>query len=89
MVADTIPPPTAPYFAAVDRATAKYPFDPRRTEQILGELGYAKGSDGIYTSPSDGRFQMEVRGVSGGDESIRLPGGLQLGSGRGRVLAGH
>jgi len=68
MMADTIPPPTAPYFAAVDRATAKYPYDLRRSEQALIELGYLKGSDGFYTSPSEGRFQMEVRGVSGGDE---------------------
>ncbi len=68
MVADTVPPPTAPYFAAVDKVTTKYPFDLRRTEQLLGELGYARSADGVYTSPTEGRFQMEVRGVSGGDE---------------------
>jgi peptide/nickel transport system substrate-binding protein len=68
MVADTIPPPTAPYYAAVNQVTAKYPYDPRRAEQLLGELGYTKGGDGILTSQADGPFRMEVRGVSGGQE---------------------
>jgi peptide/nickel transport system substrate-binding protein len=68
MVADSVAPPTAPYFAAVERVTTKYPYDPRRAEQLMNELGYTKGSDGIFTSPSEGRFQFEVRGVSGGQE---------------------
>ncbi len=68
MAADTIPPPTVPYFEAVRAAVTKYPYDPRRTEQLLGELGYTKGADGIFTHPVDGRLRLEVRGVSGGQE---------------------
>lgn len=68
MVADTVPPPTAASYAAVERVLTKYPFDLRRTEQLMAEVGYTKGPDGVYTSPSQGRFQMEVRGVSGGQE---------------------
>jgi ABC-type transport system substrate-binding protein len=34
----------------------------------MSELGYAKGTDGVYTHPTDGRFKTEVRGVSGGQE---------------------
>jgi peptide/nickel transport system substrate-binding protein len=67
MVADTYPPPTVPYYTAVDRTVTKYAFDLRRTEQLLGELGYTKGPDGVYTS-ADGRLKLEVRGVSGGQE---------------------
>jgi peptide/nickel transport system substrate-binding protein len=68
LVADTIPPRGMAYSDSVDRAIAKYPYDPRRTEQLLSELGFAKGGDGIYASPAEGRFRMEVRGVSGGQE---------------------
>lgn len=68
LVADTIPPRGMAYSDAVERAITKYPFDPRRTEQLMTELGFAKGGDGIYASPADGRFRMEVRGVSGGQE---------------------
>ena len=68
MVADTVPPPTEGYYAEIDRVLTKYPYDPRRTEQLLVELGYAKGADGFYTSPAEGRFRMETRGVSSGDE---------------------
>jgi peptide/nickel transport system substrate-binding protein len=68
MVADTVPPRTAPYYQQIDRVITKYPFDPRRAEQLLGEVGFTKGGDGIYTSPTLGRFSLEVRGVSGGAE---------------------
>lgn len=68
MVADTVPPPTVGYYSAIERVVTKYPFDPRRTERLMAEAGYTKGSDGVYTSPTEGRFQVEVRGVSGGQE---------------------
>jgi peptide/nickel transport system substrate-binding protein len=68
MVADTVPPPTAASYAAVERVLTKHPFDLRRAEQLMAEVGYTKGSDGVYVSPAQGRFQVEVRGVSGGQE---------------------
>jgi len=68
MVADTVPPPTMPYYSAIDRIMTKYPYDLRRAEQLLGELGYRRGADGLYASPTEGRLRIEVRGVSGGAE---------------------
>ena len=68
MVADTVPPPNVGYYAEVSQAIAKFPYDPARTDQILGQLGYTKAADGIYTSASAGRLRLEVRGVSGGAE---------------------
>jgi peptide/nickel transport system substrate-binding protein len=53
------------YFAALDRAITKYSYDPRRADQLLAEGGYTKGADGIYASPSDGRFAMEVAVAQG------------------------
>jgi peptide/nickel transport system substrate-binding protein len=62
--------PYEAWFEAVDRAIMKYPYDVRRSEQLIGEVGYAKGSDGAYVSPSEGRFSLELR-ISGGDENER------------------
>jgi peptide/nickel transport system substrate-binding protein len=66
MAADTIPPPTIPYYASLERVIEKYPYDLRRAEQLMAEAGYTKGADGVYSSANEGRFQLEVRGESGG-----------------------
>jgi peptide/nickel transport system substrate-binding protein len=68
MVADTVPPPTEGYYPSIARQLTQYPYDIRRAEQLMGEVGYAKGLDGVYTSSTAGRFNVEVRGVSGGQE---------------------
>jgi peptide/nickel transport system substrate-binding protein len=52
-------PPTSAYFAEVDRVAAKYPYDVRRTAQLMAEVGYARGADGVWTHPSAGRFAFE------------------------------
>jgi peptide/nickel transport system substrate-binding protein len=68
MAADTVPPRTAAAYPQVERAIMKYPYDPRVAEQLFAEAGFTKGADGFYASPSQGRFSLEVRGVSGGAE---------------------
>jgi peptide/nickel transport system substrate-binding protein len=68
ILADSLLPPTVGFAGEIDRAVTKYSFDVRRTEQLMGELGYRKGSDGFFTSPTDGRFNPEVRGVAEGQE---------------------
>lgn len=47
-----------PYWNEVDRAVTKYPFDPRRVEQLMGEAGFTK-RDGLFTSASGERFKPE------------------------------
>jgi peptide/nickel transport system substrate-binding protein len=49
--------PEASYAAEVDRAITKYPYDPRRAEQLMNEAGYMKGRDGFFASAAGGRFQ--------------------------------
>jgi peptide/nickel transport system substrate-binding protein len=53
--------PNTDFHAAADRVVAKYPYDLRRTEQLMSEAGYARGADGFYTSPSAGRAAMDLR----------------------------
>jgi peptide/nickel transport system substrate-binding protein len=64
-IADTLVLPQVEYFPALDRAVSKYPYDPRRMEQLLSEVGYSRGSDGIFASPTDGRFTTEVAVAAG------------------------
>ncbi|MPZ15400.1 MAG: hypothetical protein GEU73_13410 [Chloroflexi bacterium] len=58
-------PPTAPFFADVDRAIAKYPYDPRRSEQVMAEAGYAKDQDGIFANAAGERFWTDIRVTEG------------------------
>jgi peptide/nickel transport system substrate-binding protein len=59
-------------YALIDPVIAKYPFDPRRSEQLMADAGLTKGSDGVYTHPTDGRFAPEWRATSGGDSETQV-----------------
>jgi peptide/nickel transport system substrate-binding protein len=58
--AETLVLPQVEYFPALERAVTKYPLDLRRAEQLFAEAGFVKGSDGLYASPTDGRFTPEI-----------------------------
>jgi len=45
---------------ASERGAVRYPYDLRRTEQLMAELGFAKGGDGVYVGP-EGRFSTSLR----------------------------
>ncbi len=68
MAAEVMVPGSVRYYPAVERAITKYAFDIRRTEQLMAELGFTRGADGIFVSPTEGRFSPEMRGVSEGQE---------------------
>jgi ABC-type transport system substrate-binding protein len=61
ILADSIFPPGAQFSSQTDRATVKYPYDPRQTEQLMADVGYVRGSDGVWSHPTQGRFTMELR----------------------------
>jgi peptide/nickel transport system substrate-binding protein len=63
---DSLALPSDAWFPTVDAAVTRHPFDPARSEQLVVEAGYARGSDGIFTSSSLGRFSMELRVSAGG-----------------------
>ncbi len=68
MVAETFVPPTLSFYPAVDAAVTKYPYDLRRTDQLMAEAGFPKAGDGFYASPGEGRFGLQVRGIAEGQE---------------------
>jgi peptide/nickel transport system substrate-binding protein len=60
IMSETMIPSTVDYFAELDRQVAKYPYDLRRTEQLMAEAGYSRGSDGVWIDPSGQRFSTEL-----------------------------
>src|SRR5439155_20864635 len=67
-VAETGAVPYEPYFDALDRVITRYPFDLRRTEDLMGQAGFTKGPDGVYRGPDEGRYAPEVLGIAEGQE---------------------
>jgi peptide/nickel transport system substrate-binding protein len=65
LVADGVIPPMTPEFEAADRAIVKYPYDPRRSQQLMSEAGFSKGPDGTYVSLADGRFVADLTSHAG------------------------
>ena len=46
---------------AVAGSVIKYPYEPRRAEQLMSEGGFTKGADGFFSSPIEGRFKSELK----------------------------
>jgi peptide/nickel transport system substrate-binding protein len=61
---DTIFAPSAEYYPAIDRAIAKYPYDPRVSERLMAEAGYVRGADGMYDSPAGEQLTFVIRANS-------------------------
>ncbi len=55
--------PTLDYFALVDRAVAKYPYDLRRSDQLMAEAGFQKGGDGFYLTGSGTPLDLEIKNI--------------------------
>jgi peptide/nickel transport system substrate-binding protein len=78
IIADTIVSPDEEYFPTLDRVLTRYPFDPRRTEQLMLEAGLSKGPDGFYVSPA-GPYRPEVRGPTEKELTILVDSWKQAG----------
>ncbi len=65
IVTETFLPKTVPYWAEIDRAIAKYPYDQRQTDQMMDEMGYRKGSDGVFVGIDGERFLLDFWGDAG------------------------
>jgi len=62
--ADSTVPRAFPVYSRVDPVLTKYPYDVRRAEQILNEVGFTKGGDGIFRDRDGTVFDLEVRATS-------------------------
>jgi peptide/nickel transport system substrate-binding protein len=65
--ADTFISRHASYFAELDRTITKYPYDVRRTEQLMKEAGYERDAQGLFVGGGE-RFNPELW-VQGGAQN--------------------
>ena len=63
ITSDSLIYPTVPYFADVERAIARYPFDVRRTDQLMAEAGFPKDVAGFFMDRTGARLNLEVRNI--------------------------
>lgn len=53
--------PSDPMYEPTLPQLVKWDYDPRRSAQMIEELGYRKGSDGFYADPAGQRLTSEIR----------------------------
>lgn len=66
-VAHSIIAPNHPEHRDVASSVVQYGYDPRRAMQLIEELGYSKGPDGLYRSVSNQGLSIEIRTRQGDD----------------------
>jgi peptide/nickel transport system substrate-binding protein len=60
IMADDEFPPMIEFYPTIDRVITKYPYDLRRTEQLMSEAGWARSADGFYAGPAS-RLSPELK----------------------------
>jgi peptide/nickel transport system substrate-binding protein len=63
LTSDSLIYPTLGYYSMVDQAVAKYPFDTRRTDQLMTEAGFSKDASGSYLAPGGSKLNLELRNI--------------------------
>lgn len=67
-VAHSIVPPSDLAYKGVESAIIRYDYDPRRAVALIEEMGYTRGSDGMFRDASGQPLPLDVR-TSGGDDA--------------------
>ncbi len=77
---DTLTSPRVDYYREIEPVIQKYPYDPRRTQQLMEEAGFTKAADGFFVG-SDGqplRFSLaSSSGTKNETESATYVDGLR------------
>jgi peptide/nickel transport system substrate-binding protein len=47
-------------YRAIEDRVPKYEYDPRRAAQMIEEVGFQKGADGVYVSPTGQKLEIEI-----------------------------
>lgn len=65
--------PTDEGFAEIDASSVvKYSYDPPRAVQLIQELGYSRGSDGIFVDRAGQKLNVQVKANAGDDLREKL-----------------
>jgi peptide/nickel transport system substrate-binding protein len=70
---ETLVPPSASLFPEVERTIFRYPYDPRISEQLMGEAGFTKDRDTFFADASGARFVLDFeRNMESDRERMQL-----------------
>ena len=79
--------PDSPYYGEVNRVITRHPYDPRRTEQLMGEAGYTKDREGFFAGQGGQRFQPAL--WHSAEQLNRTAGAIVLDSWKGAGIEGQ
>jgi peptide/nickel transport system substrate-binding protein len=65
-------PSTVDYYATIEPAATKYPYDPTLAQTLLVQAGYARGGDGVWASPAAGRLAFGLTTTSSSQNEAEL-----------------
>ncbi len=85
-VAHAVIPPNTAEYREIEPNVVNYDFDPRRAAQLIENLGYTRGPDGIERDVTGQRLSMELRTRQGDDLQERRPSTPLLTTGRRSAL---
>jgi peptide/nickel transport system substrate-binding protein len=71
-VANSLLPPGDRLYEPVRDGFARYAFDQARARDLLGQLGWSPGADGVLVGPDGRRFQTSLWTTEGGDSEIAV-----------------
>jgi peptide/nickel transport system substrate-binding protein len=71
-VAEGIIAPHHPEYRDVESRIVRYPYDPQRATQMLMDLGYSKGPDGLFRDAAGEQLTLEIRTVTAVDTTRLL-----------------
>jgi peptide/nickel transport system substrate-binding protein len=59
--------PEEPEYRSVEQRIVRYEYDPRKATALIAELGYARGSDGLFRDRANQVLSLELRTLGQGD----------------------
>jgi peptide/nickel transport system substrate-binding protein len=60
-VAHTFLHPNEPEYREVEQSIVRYDYDPRRASQLIEDLGFTRGTDGVFRDAANQRLALELR----------------------------
>lgn len=68
--AHTFLPITDPMYPVIESSIMRYPFDPRRSGQMIESLGYTRGPDGVFRGADQQVLSLDVRTNTGHEDRV-------------------
>ncbi len=70
-VAHSMVNPATPDYALIEPGVVKYAYDPNAAAQMITQLGYQKGADGMFVDATGQRLTVEIRTTAQRDQQVK------------------